>query len=142
LRKDKFFREIEFYLKFETQKINLLNCSDFTPDIGFNEIINKNDDHINFRNLQEFFIKNDFKVENINILLIMRRIDLEKEGKISRDCFKFALTPKLSLYEKKNSILKESCENFRAIKDNKNSSLKNSSNIQDLIKIIGYCFLS
>lgn len=131
------YREIQFYLKFEAQKVNLLNCTDFTPEIGFSSITNKIEDHINFKNLTEFFIKNDFNLHDVDILLIMRRIDLEGDGKISKECFKFAITPKISLYDKKNTTLEQVSENFMKTRGNQNESLKNSSSVHDLIKIIG-----
>lgn len=124
-------------MKFEVQKVNLLNCTDFTAEIGFSDITNKREDHINFKNLKEFFIKNDFNLHDVDILLIMRRIDLEGDGKISKECFKFAITPKLSLYDKKNTTLEQVSENFMKTRENLNEGLKNTSKVQDLIKIIG-----
>ena len=87
-------REIQFYIKFEKDRQNLLNSVDSDLIHVFQSLALRAKQEIGFEDLKVFFMKNSYEVKDNEIVLILRRIDLNGDGKIDFHEFEDAFLPK------------------------------------------------
>ena len=101
-------REILFYVKFDRPKKNLLKTVDDDLFTLFSSLALRNKNEIGFEDLKVFFMKNSYEINDNDIILMLRRIDLNGDGKIDKNEFEDAFFPKNKYSNKKNnSFLKK-----------------------------------
>lgn len=96
-------REINFYIKFEKEKLNLISYSNFDIFHIFQSLALRDREEIGFEDLKVFFFKNSFEIKDNDILLILRRIDLNGDGKIEFHEFENAFLPKTKFVKEKEN---------------------------------------
>ena len=101
-------REILFYVKFDRPKKNLLKTVDDDLFTLFSSLALRNKNEIGFEDLKVFFMKNSYEINDNDIILMLRRIDLNGDGKIDKNEFEDAFFPKNKYSnQKNNSFLKK-----------------------------------
>jgi len=152
-------REIQFYIKFERQKRNLLKSVDYDGFRLFSSLAIRNKEEIGFEDLKVFFMKNSYEINDFDIVLMLRRIDLNGDGKIDFNEFEDAFLPKNKYSnEKQNSMAMKATEKNQNLKKNypkifdekkeyyssNNNNLKNFKNkgmgqqIEEIVEIMNY----